>query len=419
MHQLELTPLATPVTATIEIPGSKSYTNRALVMAAMSKKPTVLYNPLYSDDTHAMISCLRTLGLHIETANDQLIVHDSISDVPSGHYELFAHDSGTTMRFLLPLLCHIPGIKKLKGTERLNARPIRDLVEALKQLGATINSLGEIGQAPLEILSSTLHGTTIQLNASSSSQFLSALLMTAPLANGLKIHLKDEPISKPYIEMTISVMRESGIDVLQHSTCEYEIPAGQSYQKDHHQIEGDFSSAGYFFAIAVLTQSTITLTNLNPHSKQADRHFVTILEKMGNQIVKGSDRITITGKNLLPIAVDMEDCPDQVQTMAVLAAFANGVTTISGIRSLRVKETDRVYALKTELAKMNIRAEDTQDTLKIFGGHPQAATIDTYNDHRMAMAFAVAGTRLPGMKINHPDVVTKTFPTFWEKLASL
>lgn len=420
MNTLEIEVLKKPVIATIEIPGSKSYTNRALVMAALTKGLVTLHNPLYCEDTEAMIACLRTLGLRIETFSNQIIVHDDISIIQNKSYELFAKDSGTTIRFLLALLCLTPGIKILKGTSRLNERPIRDLVDALRMLGAKIDYLEKVGQPPLLIHSSSLcleHEVTI--NASMSSQFISALLMIAPLLNDLKIHLRGELISKPYIDMTIRAMQEWGIVVIKLEDDGYHIPSGQHYLKREYMIEGDFSSAGYFFAIAALTQSTITLKNLNSNSTQADRQFLNILQKMGNEVIMNDHEIIIKGKHILPQELDMEDCPDQVQTMAVLAAFANGITKITGVRSLRLKETERVYALKNELAKMNIKTEDTHDTLTIYGGHPCAAIIDTYNDHRMAMAFTVAGTKLPGMKIRHPEVVNKTFPTFWEKIKSL
>ncbi|MEI8365674.1 MAG: 3-phosphoshikimate 1-carboxyvinyltransferase [Parachlamydiaceae bacterium] len=421
MNIVEITAFDKPVTATIDIPGSKSYTNRALVMAALTKGPVTLCNPLYSEDTEAMIACLRTLGLRVETSPEQILVQDDISTIQNRSYELFAKDSGTTLRFLLPMLCMIPGVKILKGSIRLNERPIKDLVEALRQLGAKIEYLEKDGQPPLKIDSLLLcSGGEVTIDASMSSQFCSALLMIAPLfLNGIKIRFRGVVISKPYIDMTVGAMRESGIDVVQMEDGGYHIPPAQLYQKDRYVIEGDFSSAGYFFALAALTQSTMTLKNLNPLSAQADRKFLDILERMGNQIMMSDDGITIIGKQILPLFLDMEDCPDQVQTLAVLAAFAHGVTTISGVRSLRSKETERVQALKKELGKMGIKTEDTYDTLTIYGGDPRAATIDTYGDHRMAMAFAVAGTRLPGMKICHPEVVNKTFPMFWDKLRAL
>lgn len=420
MNVYEVATLKKPANATIEIPGSKSYTNRALVMAALTKGPVTLMNPLYSEDTEAMLECLKALGLHIETLADKIIVHGDLSGIQNGSYELFAKDSGTTIRFLLALLCLAPGTKILKGSTRLNQRPIKDLVDTLRSAGAKIYYLETEEQPPLQIHPSSLGSVdSITIDASMSSQFFSALLMIAPKLKGLKIHSKGEIISRPYVDMTVDTMRKWGIDVSQMKDGSYHVPSGQHYKKDLYTIEGDYSSAGYFFATAVLTQSIITLKNLNPDSFQADRKFLDILSTMGNEIKINDDAITITGKQIIPLSIDMEDCPDQVQTMAVLAAFAKGTTVISGVRSLRLKETERVQALKNELAKMGIKTEDTHDTLTIYGGDPRAATIDTYGDHRMAMAFAVAGTKLPGMKINSPEVVNKTFPDFWKQLESL
>lgn len=383
------------------MPGSKSYTNRALIMAALTKGPIRLKNPLYSEDTEAMIGCLRTLGLKIETQAHQIIVHDDIRCIEDKNYSLFAYDSGTTVRFMLALLCIVPGVKTIQGSQRLNERPIKDLVDALRELGAKIEYCKAEGQLPVKVSSSTLSGKSVHLKSEVSSQFYSALLLiSSAIPGGLKIHLTSPLISKPYADMTVSCIQEwKG--------------------KKEYAIEGDFSSAGYFFAIAALTKSTITVENLNPSSAQADRKFLDILAKMGNTVSYEKNGIRVQGKQLVPLEVDMEECPDQVMTMAVLSAFAKGVTHISGVRSLRVKETERVLALKKELEKMGIRTEDTHDTLTIYGGSPHAAEIDTYNDHRMAMAFAVAAVHLPGIVIRHPEVVNKTFPTFWDVLRSL
>lgn len=420
LNVLSVQALKNPVTATLAIPGSKSYTNRALVMAALTQGPVILRHPLYSEDTEAMIDCLMTLGMRIETTSDQIIVYDDLSSIENKSYELFAKDSGTTIRFLLALLCLTAGTKVIKGNPRLNERPIKDLVDALRALGANIQSLEQEGQPPFKIHSSTLRlDSEVSLDASMSSQFLSSLLMIAPLLNGLKIRLLGKPISKPYIDMTIQMMQDWGINVLQNEEGIYDIPSGQHYQKKQYLIEGDFSSAGYFFAVAALTQSTITLSNLNPSTAQADLQFLKILEKMGNRIIIHGDEITINGNSIIPQTLNMENCPDQVQTMAVLAAFVNGVTKITGVRSLRLKETERIQALKSELAKMGVKTEDTHDTLTIYGGNPHAAVINPHGDHRMAMAFAVAGKKLEGMQICDPEVVNKTFPAFWNNLNSL
>lgn len=411
-------PLKKPVAATVRIPGSKSYTNRALILAVLAKGPARLKNPLYSDDTEAMIECLRALGWRVETHPEEIIVHaHSLWDKS---YDLFARDSGTTIRFMLALLCIVPGVKTIRGNQRLNERPISDLVDALRELGAQIKYCEKEGMLPVKIESSSLSGATVHLRGDKSSQFCSALLLIAPcLASGLTIHIQGPLISKPYVEMTVHCMREWGVEVFILEDGSYVVPGHQTYRKSEYVIEGDYSSAGYFFAIAALTHSTITLENINPASAQADRKFLAILEKMGTIATGGENKISVQGKGVVPLHVDMEDCPDQVMTLAVLAAFAKGVTHITGVRSLRYKETERVAALKTELWQMGIRTEDTRDTLTIHGGNPHPAEIDTYNDHRMAMAFAVAGMRLEGMLIRHPEVVNKTFPTFWDALRSL
>lgn len=420
MHAYEIKTLENPVSATIDIPGSKSYTNRALILAALVKGPITLSNPLYSEDTEAMISCLITLGLNITTSQDAIIVHDDISSIADRFYELFTKDSGTTLRFLLALICLTPGTKVIKGSAQLNQRPIKDLVDALRHLGAKIDYMEAEGRAPLKIHSSTLsQASDVTIDPSVSSQFLSALLLISPLLDGLKIHLSNELISAPYVTMTIQTMREWGVNVIEADKLIYNIPSNQKYLMKDYLIEGDYSSAGYFFAIAALTKSSITLKNLAPISAQADRKFLEILISMGNEIQVNEQGITFIGKQIIPLSIDMKDCPDQVQTLAVLAAFAKGITTIKGVRSLRLKETERVIALKNELAKMGITTKDSHDTLIIYGGEPHAATIDTYGDHRMAMSFAVAGTKLPNMMINHPEVVNKTFPSFWDQLRSL
>lgn len=420
MNQIEIIPLKGPVDAVIRMPGSKSYTNRALIMAALTKGPIYLKNPLYSDDTEAMIGVLRTLGLKIDQEPDLILVHDDIGCIENKNYQLFAYDSGTTVRFALALLCIIPGVKTIQGSGRLNERPIEDLVNALRELGAVIEYCEKPGKLPVKVSSSTLSGPLVHLKGDISSQFLSAILLISPyIAKGLTIRISGSVISKPYIDMTLNCMRDWGVKVNFIEKGGYFVPENQKYTQREYVIEGDYSSAGYFFAIAALTKSKITLKNLNPKSAQADRKFLEILSKMGNLVTYADNQVVIQGKQILPIQVDMEDCPDQVMTMAVLAAFAKGVTEISGVRSLRVKETERVIALKKELSKMGIRTQDTHDTLTIYGGDPHAAEIDTYNDHRIAMAFAVAGMSLPGIIIHHPEVVNKTFPAFWEVLWSI
>jgi 3-phosphoshikimate 1-carboxyvinyltransferase len=416
---ISLRPLLHPAIATVAIPGSKSYTNRALIMAAMSSSAVTLNGALLSDDTAAMIECLKKLGIKIVQRSGSISVTGSIWDIKDTSYSLDANLSGTTIRFILPLLALIPGTKELTGKPELNERPIKPLVEALRQMGAKIEYLGKDGFPPLRVYPSKLNAGKVRLEGSISSQYFSALLMVAPLFGDLTIEVKGRQISKPYIDMTIDSMRDFGVKVVNHDYKSYAIAAGQSYKINEYNVEGDFSSAGYLLAIASLTHSKLTLTNLNPASAQADRKIISILESMGNKVSYGPGCVTIEGKGVKPMNVDVVDFPDQAQTLSVLAAFADGPSIFSGVQSLRIKETERVKALETELAKMDITSSSTHKRLLIQGGHPKPALIDTYGDHRMAMSFAVAGAKLDGMIIQAPGVVSKTFPDFWSVLRSM
>lgn len=416
---IELKPLSSPVKAAISIPGSKSYTNRALLMSTLSQGPVWIGNPLFSEDTLAMINCLKKLGIEIEEGSDELIVKGSIENIKDGVYDLDCKISGTTIRFLTALCCVIPGTKKLYGEDGLNKRPIGELVNGLRQLGAQIEYLDKSGFPPLLIKSSNLNSGVTKLAGDISSQYFSALLIISPLINGLTIEVIGNQISKPYIEMTIDMMKLFGVHVENENFKKYQVSPNQRYAISAYTVEGDFSSAGYFFALATLTGSELILKNLNPYSKQADRHFLEILKKMGTEFKSNDLSLIVKGHGVMPIEVDMEDCPDQVQTLAVLTSFAKGKTVISGVRSLRIKETERVKALEHELFKMGIKTSSTKNELIIYGGDPKSATIDTYGDHRMAMSFAVAGAKLTGMKINNPEVVSKTFPDFWQNLEKI
>ncbi len=419
MKRIRIHPLKKPVKANIAIPGSKSYTNRALLLAALTGGNVTIRNPLISDDTHAMIACLRELGMHCSFEEDSLDINGDLQNIEEREYHLNTFLSGTTARFMLALSTIIPGIKVIRGRGRLNERPIAHLVESLLQLGAKIEYVDNKGYPPVRILSSKLVPGSVTMKGTVSSQFLSALLMIAPLVGKIEIDVEGEQISRPYIDMTIEAMGKFGVKVQNESYKHYVVPAGQKYQAKEYIVEGDVSSASYFAAVAALTSSTITLANMNPRSLQADMRFLKILEDMGSVVTYGKDTITVQGIGVQPVTVDMQDCPDQAQTLAVLAAFADGKTTITGVQSLRIKETERISAVKQELKKMGIRAESTQDSITIYGGSPKGARIDTYGDHRMAMAFAIAGTAIPDMEINEPDVVSKTYPQFWGAFTSL
>lgn len=418
MKSIKIYPLAKPIKAEILIPGSKSYTNRALVIAAMIGKSVEITNPLISDDTLTMIDCLKKLGIQIKQQGSKIQVNGNLQKIKEKEYILDAKLSGTAIRFLLALSTIIPGTKIIKGEKSLNNRPIGDLVNALKILGANIEYLSRENFPPVKVTSSKLTKNKTTLNGSISSQFLSAILMIAPITNIRNIKINDRQVSKPYIGMTIDIMKHFGVTVKNRNYTSYIIPH-QQYNIVDYSIEGDYSSAAYFAGIAVLTGSSIILKNLKTPTAQGDFEFMKILEKMGSKIIARNNEIKIVGTGVKPLSVDMENCPDQIQTLSVLAAFAKGKTKITGIQTLRVKETDRVKAIAAELAQMGIKTRTTRNSLEIFGGNPHSAAINTYNDHRMAMAFAIAGTKLEGMIINNLDAVTKTFPDFWKKLNSI
>lgn len=419
MKIFEIHPLQKSIQAELTIPGSKSYTNRSLLLAAISLKKVKIINPLISDDTKAMIHCLKKLGIKIAVKKNTIEVLNNINSVKNQFYNLDANESGTAIRFLLALSTVIPGVKKLGGKPGLNKRPIEDLVEGLRQLGANIKYLKRHGYPPIQISSSKLNPGTIKLKGTISSQFISALLMIAPLVDEVIIVVNGDQISKPYIDMTVDIMKKFGVSVLNKNYKRYQILAGRHYGVSEYTVEGDYSSAAYFFSIAALTKLTLTIKNLNPNSVQADMKFLEILEDMGNKIIPEKNQITIIGKGIKPVNVDMADCPDQIQTLAILTAFANGISKISGISTLRIKETDRIFAIRAELKKMGIKTSAAKNVLTISGGNPKPARIETYEDHRMAMSFAIAGTKLSGMKIVNPDVVNKTFPNFWRELAKI
>ncbi len=398
----------------VTVPGSKSYTIRALLLAAMTRGPVTLHNPLVSDDTLAMLDCLDILGIAARHENDRIEVTGSIADVRDGAYTLNANLSAATLRFLLALATVLLGVQTLQGHDGLNKRPIRDLVDSLRALGATVTYLDREGYPPVSVSSSALSAHVARVSGETSSQYLSALLMLAPAANGLRIDVVGELVSRPYLTMTMGIMNSFGVTVDTPDDGTFIVSAGQQYHASSYVIEGDASGACYPVAAAVLTGTSVRLHNLPAESLQADMRFLDILVGMGNRLERQADGLVFTGGEIHPLTVDMRDCPDQAQTLAVILAFAKGKSRLEGLRSLRVKETDRLSATARELTKMGIRVEEEAEALVIHGGNPQSATIETYGDHRMAMAFAVAGTRLANMRILDSAVVNKTYPAFWQ-----
>lgn len=423
MNSLQLTPLPHPVRRTVHLPGCIGYTIRALNIAMLTKGTVKIVNPLKSDDTYAMLTALKELGITIEEEADTFVIHGDIDQVENKEYTIDIRKSGRSCRTLLATLCVIPGTKMLTCEESFKKRPIGDLVDGLRQLGAEITYLEQEGHLPVKITSGHLHPGIVRMKGNMSSQYFSAIMMIAPRVGEIAIEVIGYQSSKPFIDMTIEIMKTFGVSVENKQYKSYEIAGQQIYNNPQmYIVEPETTSASYFLAIAAVTNSTIRILNLGPDSKQGDVRFVDILQKMGcaARINKQERWIEVEGTDQLRgITVSMNDTPDLVPTLAVVAAFAKGTTKITDIGHVRLKETDRISAPKKELEKMGIHAVETHDSLTIDEGQPHGATIHTYGDHRMAMAFAVAGAKIPGIEIQHPDVVNKSFPNFWEKLEEI
>ncbi len=422
MKNMQIHPLKKPISAEITVPGSISYTIRALALAAMTKGSVTIENPLKSDDTYTMVTMLQTLGINVEEREQAFVVHGDISQVENKEYELNVQISGRTARTMVALLCIVPGVKTVICQEAFEKRPIKDLVEGLRQLGANIVYLKQDGYLPIKISSSSLREGKVTIKGNISSQYISALMMIAPKVGEITIEVIGEQASKPFIDVTIDIMETFGVQVSNENYQRYTIQSGQTYKMDTFLVASDATAASYFWALAAITKSTITVLHMNPLSQQGDIRFVDILEEMGCVVEKNTEEqwISVTGTNILNgITVDMNDIPDVVPTLAVVAAFAKGITHITGLEHLKVKESDRIEAPKNELTKMGIGVESTDSSLTILGGQPQGALIETYGDHRIAMAFALAGTKIDGIEIMNPDVVNKSFPDFWKKLEEI
>ncbi len=417
-----LSPVDRPLATSVRLPGSKSITNRALLLAALADGESRLVAPLHSEDTWYMASALRELGVHIEeTPERDFAVQGRRGRFDAPGKTLFIGNSGTTVRFLTAAAGFAPAGTDvvLDGVARMRERPIRDLVGALLTLGVDAECLNGHGCPPVRVRGGGLPGGSCRLRGDVSSQFLTALLQAAPYARqDVEIEIVGELISKPYIDITQSVMASFGVSLVNESYQRLRVSAGQRYLGRDYAVEADASNASYFLAAAAVTGGTVTLENLGSDSIQGDVLFLDVLERMGCIVTRGAS-ITLTGPaKLSAVDADMEAIPDTAQTLAVVAAFADGPSHITNIASLRVKETDRVQAIAKEMPKLGVRVDEGPDNWTITppaGDAYTAAEIDTYDDHRMAMAFAVAGLRVPGITINNPGCVAKTFPDFWER----
>lgn len=410
------------VNAAIRVPGSKSYTNRALITASLAAGESTINNALLSEDTRIMISCLNEIGVDVSSVPDEnaITVKGCDGTIPAKGAKLFAGNAGTVVRFMTAVLTLGKGQYEIDGIERMRNRPIQQLIDTLNRLGADVVSKEGTGCPPVLINAHGLTGGRGEIPGSVSSQYISAILLAAPYASSdVRIIVIDDLVSRNYVDMTIDVMSKFGVDVERESYREFCVKTGRNYKGCEYNVEPDASGASYFFASAAITGGRVRVEGLGEDSLQGDAKFVDILREMGCRVRKSSDWMEVEGGALRGVDVDMNDTPDVVQTLASVAVFAEGNTRIRNVRNLRYKETDRIMATVNELKKVGVGVREFEDGLEINPSPPHSAEISTYNDHRMAMSFALIGLRAKGIKIKNPECVEKTFPDFFERLQQL
>ncbi|EJM4980373.1 3-phosphoshikimate 1-carboxyvinyltransferase [Salmonella enterica] len=423
MESLTLQPIAR-VDGAINLPGSKSVSNRALLLAALACGKTVLTNLLDSDDVRHMLNALSALGINYTLSADRTrcdITGNGGALRAPGALELFLGNAGTAMRPLAAALCLGQNEIVLTGEPRMKERPIGHLVDSLRQGGANIDYLEQENYPPLR-LRGGFTGGDIEVDGSVSSQFLTALLMTAPLApEDTTIRVKGELVSKPYIDITLNLMKTFGVEITNRHYQQFVVKGGQQYHSPgRYLVEGDASSASYFLAAGAIKGGTVKVTGIGRKSMQGDIRFADVLEKMGATITWGDDFIACTRGELHAIDMDMNHIPDAAMTIATTALFAKGTTTLRNIYNWRVKETDRLFAMATELRKVGAEVEEGHDYIRITPpAKLQHADIGTYNDHRMAMCFSLVALSDTPVTILDPKCTAKTFPDYFEQLARM
>ncbi|MDD5724159.1 MAG: 3-phosphoshikimate 1-carboxyvinyltransferase [Syntrophales bacterium] len=409
--------------ATVRVPGSKSYTQRALIIASLAEGESFLHNALISDDTNHLMEALRSLGANILVADTDIAVTGTGGKIQNPGEKLFLGNNGTALRFLTSLASIGTGEIILDGSDRLRERPLQPLLDTLQGMGVACHTTGKNnGCPPVVIQGGSLRGGRAVFTDAHSSQYISSLLISAPYAKeDVAVELRGVTVSLPYIDMTAEVMGHFDVEVEKRGVSEYIVWAPQRYKGMEYTIESDVSSASYFFLAAALCKGKVQVLDINPYSLQGDSGLLEILKQLGCRILRGENWVEVTGDTLYTgdCRFNMAHMPDMVPTLAVLSAFRPGQTVISNVSHLRLKESDRIKALVNELTRTGIDAQEREDGLVINGGSPHGARIETYDDHRIAMSFAVAGLVAEGMEIENEACVSKSFPDFWEKMEQL
>ena len=411
------------ISGEVILPGSKSLSNRILLLSMLAEGQTEIQNLLDSDDIRRMVEALETLGIEFEEnrAKNRISVSGTAGIIPVSEATLMLGNAGTAIRPLTAAMTLGHGRFVLDGVARMRERPIIDLVEGLSQLGANLHCLNETDCPPVEVIANGLPGGKTRLSGAISSQYLTAILLVAPYAKkDVEIEITDKLVSVPYVEMTLRLMQRFGVSVNHTDFQSFHIPR-QNYQSPGSIfVEGDASSASYFLAGAAITKGTVTVKGCGTESMQGDARFAEVLEKMGALVEWGPNQVKLTGAALNGIDVDMNQMPDAAMTLAVAALFASGPTAIRNIYNWRVKETERLQAVSTELRKLGAEVEEGYDYLVIQPPKQiKEVSIDTYDDHRMAMAFSLAACGNSPVTINNPGCVSKTFPDYFEVLSGL
>ena len=422
MEQLTLNPI-NKINGEVFLPGSKSLSNRALLIAALANGVTKITNLLVSDDINHMLNALRTLGIEYtlsDCGTECTVVGNNGFFNVNEPVELYLGNAGTAMRPLCAALAASDGEFILTGEPRMKERPIGHLINALTQLNADTQYLENTDYPPIKIKGKTLTGNNVSIDGSISSQFLTAILMITPLLKtDTQIKIEGELVSKPYIDITLNIMSRFGVSVQNNDYQSFTVKGNQSYQSvEKYMVEGDASSASYFLAAGAIKGGTVTVHGVGKLSVQGDKHFADVLEKMGAEVTWGDESITVVGKPLTAVDMDMNHIPDAAMTIATTALFAQGTTTIRNIYNWRVKETDRLTAMATELRKVGADVVEGEDYISITPPKLlKHAEIDTYNDHRVAMCFSLVALSDTPVTINDPKCTAKTFPDYFDKLA--
>ena len=419
-EEFEVTPLERPPHATIRLPGSKSLTNRALIIAALADGPTRITNPLFADDSFWLMDALVRLGIDVSADSEraEIKVYGQCGVIDASGIDLFVGNAGTVARFLPPTLALGRGPYTVDGVPRMRQRPVADLVDAMKQLGAAVEYAGERGRFPLTLMGGGIPGGEVRVSGSKSSQFISGLLMAAPYAARQVTLLAEGRKVWPYVGITVAIMRSFGVEV-DESIGRYSVEPAV-YTARNYEVEPDASGASYFMAAAAVTGGRVRIAGLGSTSTQGDLRFAGVLRDMGCRAEISPEFVEVEGPDRLQgVEVDMNAFSDTMITLAAIAPFATGSTTIKNIAHTRLQETDRLSAVATELSRLGIETRTTSSSIHIIPGTIRPGVVRTYGDHRMAMAFAVTGLAAPGVRIRDPACVTKTFPGYFGLLESL